>query len=150
MPFGVGYYTTVIYNDTGKVSRQKLKKIRNAALSVSLRSKLHHAGGGTGINGSGVGYFTTAGYLPDMVDRTDRDRSCLPFFCENISDFGKKRAFFLKNCKKIIKKLQFLPFLGLTLQKESNIILLEFCVKCSFYAQIQQFYNRIMTQQDKR
>ena len=50
-------------------------------------------------------------------------------FCKNISDFCAKKGFFLKNCKKIIKKLRFLPFQGLTLQKELHIILMELCAK---------------------
>ena len=61
--------------------------------------------------------------------RAERGQVLFTIFCKNISDFGKKIGIFLKNCKKIIKKLRFLPFGGLTLQKESHIILMELCVK---------------------
>ena len=52
----------------------------------------------------GGGYFTTAGYLPDRVDRTDRGRSCLPFFAKTFQIFAKKGLFsekLQKNHKKI-------------------------------------------------
>ena len=42
----------------------------------------------------------------------ERRQALFTIFCKNITDFGKKIGFFLKNCKKIIKKLRFLPFWG--------------------------------------
>ena len=94
MPFGVGYYTIVIYNDTGKVSRRKLKKIRNAALSVSLRSKLHHAGGKTGINGSG-GVFYHGGVFAGQGGQ-DRQGQVLfyHFFAKTFQILARKGHFF--------------------------------------------------------
>ena len=117
----------VIYNDSGKVSRRKLKKIRNAARSVSLRSKLHYAGDGTAVNGSG-GIFYHGGVFARQGGQ-DRQRTGFVYhFLQKHFRFWQKIGIFLKNYKKIIKKLPFLPFGGLTLQKESHIILMEFAI----------------------
>ena len=112
MPFGVGYYTTVIYNDTGKVSRRKLKKIRNAALSVSLRSKLHHAGGGTAINGRG-GVFYHGGVFAGQGGQDRQGQVLFTIFLRKHFRFWQEKGIFSEKLQKNHKKIAIFAVSGI-------------------------------------
>ena len=73
--------------------------------------------------------FRTIRTIRTIRTRAERRTGLIYHFLQKHFRFWQKIGIFLKNCKKIIKKLRFLPFQGLTLQKVSHIIPVEHCAK---------------------
>ncbi|MBR4941679.1 MAG: hypothetical protein IKZ19_06745, partial [Clostridia bacterium] len=65
----------------------------------------------TGINDS------VGGYLPDRVDRTDRGRSCLPFFLRKHFRFWQEKGIFSEKLQKNHKKIAIFAVFGVDFAK---------------------------------
>ena len=94
--------------------------MRNAARSVSLRSKLHHAGGGTGMNGNERqwgGVFYHGGVFAGQGRQDRQGQALFTIFCNKHFRFWQKNWHFSEKLQKNHQKIAFFAVWGVDIAK---------------------------------